>query len=191
MSLTDTHIRVAKPGETVVDFGSGGGIDCFLAAREVGPEGKVIGVDMTPDMVNLARSNAEKLELTNVEFHLTEMDKTPIPDGTADVLISNCVINLAPDKDAVFKEAFRVLSPGGRVFVSDMMPVEELPEQEAADMKNWVECLSGAELKSIYLGRIKSAGFENIEVLSESPVGDSEGWRAKVRSVNIKATKPA
>ncbi len=179
-----------KPGETVVDFGSGGGIDCFLAAREVGPQGKVIGVDMTPDMVGLARSNAQKLGLTNVEFHLTEMESTPIPDGSADVIISNCVINLSPDKNAVFKEAFRILRPGGRMFVSDMMPVEPLPEQEAADMRNWVECLSGAELKSIYLGRIEKAGFEDIQVLSEAAIGDSDGWRAKVRSVNIKAVKP-
>ncbi|MCI0439892.1 MAG: arsenite methyltransferase [Chloroflexi bacterium] len=180
-----------KPGETVVDFGGGGGIDCFLAAREVGPQGRVIGVDMTPDMVRLARSNAQKLGIANVEFHLTEMESTPIPDSSADVIISNCVINLSPDKDAVFREAFRILRPGGRMFVSDMMPVEPLPEQEAANMRNWVECLSGAELKSIYLGRIENAGFQGIEVLSEAAIGDSEGWRAKVRSVNIKAVKPA
>ena len=185
-----TALASLKPGETVVDFGSGGGIDCFLAARAVGPEGNVIGVDMTPDMVDLARANARKLGLSNVEFHLSEMERTPIPDSSADVLMSNCVICLAPDKDAVFQEAFRILRPGGRVFISDMVLIEELPSHVAADMDNWVSCLGGAELKSTYLGRLESAGFMDVEILSEAPLEDAQGWRSSVRSANIRAHKP-
>ena len=186
-----TALASLRPGETVVDFGSGGGIDCFLAARAVGPRGKVIGVDMTPDMVELARANAEKLGLSNVEFHLTDMEHTPIRGGSVDVVISNCVICLAPNKDSVFQEAFRVLRPGGRVFFSDMVLVQDLPEDVAADMDNWVSCLGGAELKATYLERLRRAGFEIVEVLSEHPLENSEGWRAEVRSMNIAAGKPA
>ena len=185
-----TALASLKPGETVVDFGSGGGIDCFLAARAVGPEGKVIGVDMTADMVHLARRNARTLGLSNVEFHLTEMERTPLPDHSADVIISNCVINLAPDKDAVFEEAFRILRPGGRLFVSDMVLVEDLPAEVEADTDNWVACLSGAELKTTYLGRLQRAGFEDVEVLSEENVEGAEEWRGRVRSMNIHAVKP-
>ena len=186
-----TAVASLKPGDTVVDFGSGGGIDCFLAARAVGPRGKVIGVDMTPDMVDLARGNAEKLGLSNVEFHLTDMEHTPITGGSVDVVISNCVICLAPNKDSVFQEAFRILRPGGRVFFSDMVLVQELPADVAADMDNWVSCLAGAELKETYLKRLSKAGFEAVEVLSEHPLDNSEGWRAEVRSMNITADKPA
>ena len=186
-----TAVASLKPGDTVVDFGSGGGIDCFLAARAVGPEGKVIGVDMTPDMVNLARANAVKLEMSNVEFHLTDMEHTPIDSGSVDVVISNCVICLAPNKDSVFQEAFRILRPGGRVFFSDMVLVEKLPKDAAEDIDNWVACLSGAELKATYLGRLRTAGFEAMEILSEHPLDNSEGWRAGVRSMNITAGKPA
>ena len=186
-----TALASLKPGETVVDFGSGGGIDCFLAAKAVGPQGKVIGVDMTPDMVKLARSNARTLGLPNVEFYLTDMERTPIPDGSVDVVISNCVICLAPDKDAVFREGFRILRSGGRIFVSDMALEEELPVEVTADMTNWVSCLGGAELKTTYLERIRSAGFADVEITSEVPLENSEGWRAKVRSVNVSARKPA
>ena len=186
-----TALASLKAGETVVDFGSGGGIDCFLAARAVGPEGKVIGVDMTPDMVALARANAEKLELSNVEFHLTDMESTPLSGDSADVVISNCVICLAPNKDAVFQEAFRILRPGGRVFLSDMVLVQELPKDVAEDVDNWVSCLGGTELKDTYLGRLSTAGFDSIEVLSENPLENSEGWRAGVRSMIIRATKSA
>ena len=185
-----TALASLRNGETVIDFGSGGGIDCFLAARAVGEQGRVIGIDMTQDMVDLARSNAGKLGLSNTEFHLAEMERTPLDDGTADILISNCVINLAPDKDAVFREAFRVLKPGGRLMVSDMVLVEVIPEEQAADTANWVACLAGAELKEVYLGRIADAGFADVEVLSETHLGNSDGWRSRVRSMNIKATKP-
>ncbi len=186
-----TAMASLMPGETVVDFGSGGGIDCFLAARAVGPEGRVIGVDMTPDMVELARSNARKLGLSNVEFHLTEMEHTPLPEDTADIIISNCVINLAPDKDAVFKEAFRLLRPGGRIFVSDMLLTAELPQEATSDVNNWVACLSGAEPVETYLGRMRGAGFTDVEISAETPLENSEGWKASVRSMNIKAVKPA
>lgn len=185
-----TALASLLPGETVIDFGSGGGIDCFLAARAVGEQGRVIGIDMTRDMIDLARSNAVKLGLTNTEFHLAEMERTPVDDDTADILISNCVINLSPDKDAVFQEAFRVLKPGGRIMVSDMVLMETLPEEQAADTANWVACLAGAELKSVYLGRIAGAGFADFEVVSETHLERDEGWRANVRSMNIRATKP-
>ena len=179
-----------KPGETVVDFGSGGGIDCFLAAQAVGPKGRVIGVDMTPDMVNLAKENARKLDLVNVEFHLTEMESTPIQSDSADVIISNCVINLAPDKDAVFAEAFRILRPGGRLAVSDMVLVEELPAEVVSDPANWVSCLSGAELKSIYIGRLEKAGFTGVEITSETPYQSDASWSSRVHSMSINARKP-
>ena len=179
------------PGETVVDFGSGGGIDCFLAAQAVGPRGKVIGVDMTPDMVSLARSNAGKLGLSNTEFYLAEIEHTTLPDRSADVVISNCVINLAPNKDAVFQEAFRVLRPGGRLFVSDMVLAEQLPSDVAGDMNSWVACLAGAEPKMTYLERMRTAGFTEVEVLSETSAQSSEEWGSRVRSVDVKALKPA
>ena len=186
-----TAIGELKAGETVVDFGSGGGIDCFLAERAVGSEGKVIGVDMTPDMVDLARSNAKKLGLSNVEFHLTEMEHTPIPDASVDVIISNCVINLAPDKDAVFKEAFRILKPGGRVYISDMLLVKDMPDEARADMSNWVACLGGTEPKDVYFGRMRDAGFGDMEIISDKPWEGSETWASSVHSMNIKAFKPA
>lgn len=186
-----TAIGELVPGETVVDFGSGGGIDCFIAAKAVGPEGKVIGVDMTQDMVDLARSNAEKLELSNVTFHLTEMEHTPLADNSADAIISNCVINLAPDKSAVFKEAFRILKPGGRAYISDMLLVNELPDEARADKKNWVLCLSGAEPKDIYLGKMRDAGFVDVQILEDKPWEGEQSWASDVHSMNIRAYKPA
>lgn len=185
-----TAIGELASGETVVDFGSGGGIDCFIAAKAVGPEGKVIGVDMTEDMVNLARTNAAKLGLSNVEFHLTEMEHTPIADGSVDVIISNCVINLAPDKGEVFREAFRILKPGGRAYISDMLLVKDLPEEAKADRKNWVMCLSGAERKDVYLGRMRDAGFVDTQVLEDKPWDGPESWASDVHSMNIRAYKP-
>lgn len=186
-----TAIGALNPGETVVDFGSGGGIDCFLAAQAVGPAGKVIGVDMTTDMVDLARSNARKLGLSNVEFHLAEMENTPVPDASVDVIISNCVINLAPDKDRVFREAFRILKPGGRVYISDMVLTKEMPAEVTADMKNWVACLTGAEQKDIYIGRMGSAGFTDIEIVGDKTWEGQEDWASNVHSMNIRAFKPA
>ena len=184
-----TALASLRPGETVVDFGSGGGIDCFLAARAVGPQGRVIGIDMTPDIVTLAKENARKLDLTNVEFHLTEMEGTPIQSDSVDVIISNCVINLAPDKDAVFAEAFRILRSGGRLAVSDMVLIEELPAEVVSDPANWVSCLSSAELKTTYIGRLEKAGFTEVEIASEAPYQSDASWSSRVHSMSINARK--
>ncbi len=184
-------IGTLQPGETVVDFGSGGGIDCFIAAKAVGQTGRVIGIDMTQDMIQLAKSNARKLNLNHVEFHLAEMENTPLDDASADAIISNCVINLAPDKNAVFAEAFRILRPGGRLMVSDLVKIDEIPQEEAEDTANWVSCLAGTEMKEVYLGRIRDAGFTDIEVVADSPWKSDDDWRAAIHSMNIKAFKPA
>ena len=186
-----TAIDDLKPGDTVVDFGSGGGIDCFIAAKAVGEEGRVIGVDMTPDMVDLARRNADSLGMTNVTFHLTEMESTPVAADSVDVIISNCVINLAPDKDAVFREAYRILKPGGRMFISDMVLTAPLPDYAAADARNWVACLSGAEPQEVYLGRMRQAGFERMDIVEDKPWQGEQEWASRVHSMNIKAYKPA
>lgn len=183
-------IETLQPGETVVDFGSGGGIDCFIAARAVGSQGRVVGIDMTEDMVELARGNARRLGLGNVEFHLSEMENTPLEDGTVDAIISNCVINLAPDKDKVFREAHRILRSGGRLMVSDLVRVGEIPKEEAEDDANWVECLAGTEMKDVYLRRMEAAGFREVQVISSAP-WDEQGWRTNIHSVNIRAVKSA
>ena len=183
-------IGTLKPGETVVDFGSGGGIDCFIAAKAVGEQGRVVGIDMTEDMIGLARSNARQLGLGNVEFHLSEMENTPLEGDSVDAIISNCVINLAPDKDLVFKEAFRILRPGGRLMVSDLVKIDEIPLEEAEDTANWVSCLAGTEMKDVYLGRMQSAGFTDVQVISAAPWRE-EGWQSSIHSMNISAVKPA
>ena len=183
-------IGTLRPGETVVDFGSGGGIDCFIAARAVGEQGRVVGIDMTEDMIELARSNASRLGLGNVDFHLAEMEDTPLEDGMVDAIISNCVINLATDKDLVFREAYRILRPGGRLMVSDLVKVDEIPQDEAEDTANWVSCLAGTEMRDVYIGRIEAAGFTQVQVVSSAPWSD-EGWRSNIHSMNIRAVKPA
>jgi SAM-dependent methyltransferase len=161
-----TAIAELRPGEVVLDLGSGGGIDCFLAATQVGSEGRVIGLDMTTDMIKLARRNAKKVGATNVEFRYGEMEDIPLPDRSVDVIISNCVINLSPDKDAVFREAFRVLRPGGRVMVSDMVVNGELPPAIRDRLDAWAGCIAGALDESVYLDKIRTAGFEDVETLS-------------------------
>ncbi|GAH03871.1 unnamed protein product, partial [marine sediment metagenome] len=148
-----------KKGEVVLDLGSGAGFDCFLAADKVGPEGKVIGVDMTPEMINKARDNAQKNNFTNVEFMQGEIENLPVADGIIDIIISNCVINLSPDKDSVFSEAFRVLKPGGRIMVSDIVLTKELPDFIKNNVSAYVGCISGAIVKYDYLNAIKKAGF--------------------------------
>ncbi len=156
-----------KDGETVLDLGSGAGFDCFLAANRVGKKGKVIGVDMTPQMLDRARENARKENYTNVEFRLGEIENLPAADNSVDVVISNCVINLAPDKSRVFKEAFRVLKPGGRLMISDIVLLKELPENVRDSIHAYVGCIAGAAMKDEYLKTIKNAGFKDLQVLDE------------------------
>jgi arsenite methyltransferase len=155
-------------GETVLDLGSGAGFDCFLAASKVGRNGRVIGVDMTSEMVDKARENARKGNYQNVEFRLGEIENLPVADGTVDVVISNCVINLSPDKKRVFQEALRALKPGGRLMVSDIVLLRELPESIKKSIRAYVGCLSGAEIKDKYLELIKEAGFQKIKVIEEN-----------------------
>jgi SAM-dependent methyltransferase len=157
-----------KEGETVLDLGSGAGFDAFLAAKKVGSEGKVIGVDMTPEMIEKARGNAEKGGYENVEFRLGEIENLPTGDNSVDVVISNCVINLSPDKKSVFNEAFRVLKPGGRLMVSDIVLLKELPDFVKNSVEAYIGCLSGAILKDEYISTIKNAGFADIDIIDES-----------------------
>jgi arsenite methyltransferase len=157
-----------KEGETVLDLGSGAGFDCFLAANRVGKEGKVIGVDMTPEMLDRARENARKGNYTNVEFRLGEIENIPGADNSVDVIISNCVINLAPDKSRVFKEAFRVLKPGGRLMISDIVLLKELPESIRDSIEAYIGCIAGAMMRDEYLKTIKNAGFKDLQVLDET-----------------------
>jgi arsenite methyltransferase len=157
-----------RPGDVVVDLGSGGGFDAFLAAREVGDGGRVIGVDMTDHMIALAQANAEKGGVKNVEFRKGTIESLPIADATADMIISNCVINLSPEKPRVFAEAFRVLKPGGRLMVSDIVLTEPLPEQLVSRMELYSACIAGAALREQYLGAIRSAGFTEVKVLEET-----------------------
>jgi SAM-dependent methyltransferase len=161
-----TAIAGLQPGEVVLDLGSGGGIDCFLAAKRVGPEGRVIGLDMTPDMIKLARRNAKKIGAHNVEFRYGEMEDIPLPDESVDVIISNCVINLSPDKDSVFGETYRVLRPGGRMSISDIVVDGDLPQAIRSRLDAWAGCIAGALDESVYLDKIRAAGFEEVEVMS-------------------------
>ena len=195
-----TALAGISKGETVVDLGSGAGFDCFLAAERVGPAGRVIGVDMTPDMVSRARANARKNGHANVEFRLGEIEHMPIADSSADLIISNCVINLSPDKAAVFAEAFRVLKPGGRLMVSDIVLNGELPEALRENADAYSACISGAIDKARYLDLMKAAGFDQVRIESESPffadlvVGCCEGSvtvpGGVVVSASISAVRP-
>jgi ubiquinone/menaquinone biosynthesis C-methylase UbiE len=151
-------------GQTVLDLGSGGGIDCFLAAKKVGPTGKVIGVEMTPSMLDRARANKAKLGAENVEFRLGEIEHLPVEDNRVDVIISNCVINLSPDKPQVFREAFRVLKPGGKLAVSDIVTDGDLPDAIKQSMSAWAGCVAGAMDVDDYIGAIEAAGFVDVEV---------------------------
>lgn len=157
-----TAIDAMQPGETVLDLGSGGGIDCFLAAKMVGPTGRVIGVDMTPEMIALANRNREKVGATNVEFRHGQIEELPVESDIIDVIISNCVINLSPDKDAVFREAHRVLAPGGRFQVSDIVWTRTPPESVKGDMEAWAGCVAGALEERDFLAKLEAAGFTDI-----------------------------
>jgi SAM-dependent methyltransferase len=180
-----TAIAGLREGERVVDLGSGAGLDCFIAAKAVGERGRVIGLDMTDDMLALANANRDKLGVANVEFRKGEMEAMPIDDATVDVIISNCVINLSPDKDAVFRESFRVLAPGGRFHVSDIVLSRELSPAEKDDLSLWAGCAAGALIESDYLGRLVQAGFTNVTVDSRSNVGKKPWY-----SATISAHKP-
>lgn len=162
-----TALAGLKMGETVLDLGSGAGLDCFLAAQKVGPSGKVIGVDMTPDMLDRARENVRETGAKNVEFRLGEIENLPVADNSVDVIISNCVINLSTDKPRVFREAFRVLRPGGRMMVSDLALKKPLPKAVRESVDAYVACIAGALVKEDYLGAIRDAGFRDVEVVSE------------------------
>ena len=159
-------VAALSEGEVVLDLGSGGGIDVLLSARRVGPQGKAYGLDMTDEMLELARENARKAGVTNVEFLKGEMEAVPLPDGEVDVIISNCVVNLSPDKDAVLREAFRVLKPGGRLAIADIVTHDVLPEAIQESMKAWTGCIAGALTEADYRSKLAAAGFEKIEIES-------------------------
>jgi arsenite methyltransferase len=202
-----------REGETVLDLGSGGGIDCFIAARQVGVTGHVIGVDMTPEMIDRARRNADAGGYPNVEFRLGEVEHLPVADGTVDAIISNCVINLVPDKRQVFADALRVLKPGGRLSVSDIVLLGEVPVQIRDSVEAYVACLSGAVLRDEYLQMLRDAGFTDVQVTSEQRFtlddvvsadlveeyarfvdGDREALAdaaSKFASVRVRAVRPA
>jgi len=190
-------IASLKPGEVVVDLGAGGGFDCFLAAPEVGSDGRVIGVDMTPDMLSKARNNAERGRFENVEFRLGEIEYLPIADATADVIISNCVINLSPNKAQVFHDAMRVLKPGGRLAISDVVATTELPESMRNDELLIAGCMGNASLIDELEQLMKDAGFENIRIQPKDESRDfirdwapGRGVEDYVVSATIEAVKP-
>lgn len=158
-----------REGETVLDLGSGAGLDCFLAAKRVGKNGKVIGIDMTPEMIVKARENVKRGNYRNVEFRLGEIENLPVADNSVDIVISNCVINLSSDKKKVFKEAFRVLKPGGRLMISDIILLKKLPTFIKNSITAYVGCLSGAIMKDKYMGTIKAAGFQDVRIIDETP----------------------
>ncbi|MCF7870245.1 MAG: arsenite methyltransferase [Candidatus Omnitrophica bacterium] len=188
-------IASLKEGNVVLDLGSGAGFDAFLAANKVGKTGRVIGVDMTDEMLDKARTNAKKGGYDNVEFRLGEIEKLPIEDSVIDVIISNCVINLSPDKEDVFKEAFRVLKPGGRLMVSDLVLEKELSKEIKESVEAYLGCLAGAVKKDKYLHLIDAAGFKDIKVISEPDysVNDSfdnfEAVKDAIVSIKISAIK--
>lgn len=185
-----TALASLKEGEVVLDLGSGGGIDCFLAAQKVGKDGRVIGVDMTPEMVERARENARKADYTNVDFRLGEIENLPVADNTVDVVISNCVINLSPNKGRVFAEAYRALKPGGRVMVSDIVLLKELPESVRNSAAAYAACIGGASIKEEYLATVAAAGFKDVEVLSETSPPVTGELAGTIVSINVRAVKP-
>jgi ubiquinone/menaquinone biosynthesis C-methylase UbiE len=195
----DAAIQVAiaslKEGDVVLDLGSGAGFDAFLAAKKVGEIGRVIGVDMTREMLERARANAKKSGFANVEFRAGEIEKLPVADSMIDVVISNCVINLSPDKETVFKEAFRVLKYGGRLMVSDLVLAKDLPKPIKESVEAYVGCLAGAVKKDEYLGFIEKAGFVDIKVISEGsyPVNavfdNFESTQDAIVSIKVSAVK--
>lgn len=203
--LPTQYARISK-GDTVIDLGSGAGNDCFVARHETGPEGKVIGIDFTPSMIAKARANAEKMGFNNVEFREGDIDDMPVGDKVADVIVSNCVLNLVPNKSAVIAEIFRVLKPGGHFSISDIVLAGDLPEGLKKDAEMYAGCVSGAIQKSDYLRLIEEAGFEHITVqkektisipddilarsLSTSEIEDFNKGNSGIYSVTVYAEKP-
>ena len=188
-----------KAGETVVDLGAGGGFDCFLAAKQVGDSGKVIGVDMTPDMLSKARANAEKMQAKNVEFRLGEIEHLPVADNSTDIIMSNCVINLSPDKQKVYRDAFRILKPGGRLAISDIVAVAPLPEEIQQNLALVSACVGGAATIDDTKDMLEKAGFEKIKIttndesrklISEWAPGENKNAGDYVVSAYIEAVKP-
>lgn len=179
--LAFAHLR---EGDTVLDLGSGAGLDCFLAANIVGEKGKIIGVDMTPEMLEKARKNAREGQYVNVEFRLGEIENLPVADNSVDVVISNCVINLSPDKERVFSEAFRVLKRGGRLMVSDLVLTKELPEflKDSADA--YIGCIAGAILIEQYQAAVSKAGFKDIKII-DSTKYPIEGWVSEIVTIQV------
>jgi len=180
-----------KEGETVLDLGSGTGLDCFLAANKVGEKGRVIGVDMTPEMVDRAKSIADKHGYRNIEFRLGEIENLPVKDSSVDVIISNCVINLSQDKGKVFQEAYRVLKPGGRIMISDLVTEGELSEKIKKNFDAWAGCIAGAMEKNVYLNTIRRAGFKKVKIVSEArwDIDIHEELKGKITSVKVEAAK--
>ncbi len=172
-----------KEGESLLDLGSGGGIDVFIAAQQVGPTGRAVGVDMTDEMLDLARKSAKEMGLENVEFRKGDIEDLPFGESEFDVIISNCVINLAPDKDKVFREAYRVLKPGGRIAVSDIVTLGEIPEEMKKDMDSWASCVSGAIEANLYLYKLRNAGFTDVKIVSQRGSGH-------VFSAEVEGNKP-
>ncbi|UCG07243.1 MAG: arsenite methyltransferase [Desulfobacterales bacterium] len=189
-----------KPGETVVDLGSGGGFDCFLAAKQVGARGHVIGVDMTPDMVTKARMNAEKIGSKNVEFRLGEIEHLPVADNSADIIMSNCVINLSPDKPSVYREAYRILKPAGRLAIADIVATAPLPQEVQKNLALVSACIGGAATMDDTVKMLEDAGFVEIKIqakeesrklISEWVSGESKNAGDYVVSAYIEAVKPS
>ena len=189
-----TQLASLRTGDVVLDLGSGAGVDCFLAARRVGPSGRVIGVDVTPEMVARARDLARTGGYTNVEFRLGEVEHLPVADASVDIVLSNCVINLVPDKGRVYREAFRVLRPGGQLAVADVLATRPIPDELRNDPERWAACSSGALTSEEVTQRLRSAGFEHIEVswLGSDPSAASLRAQGEIGVVpaHVRATKP-
>jgi len=188
-----TGLAEIKEGDVVLDLGSGGGVDVFLAANRVGPEGRVIGIDMTDEMLDRARKTAAEHGYQNVDFRKGDIERMPVEDASVDVILSNCVINLAYDKLKVFKEAFRVLKPGGRILISDIVTDGEIPEDVRASFDAWAGCIAGALERTEYLDTIREAGFSDVRIVKEHVYGEpdmDERLKGKIISVQVASTKP-